>query len=377
MSEFFDKISGFASAFSKKTGEVVDAQKLKAQKRSLEKGNKQDYEDLGRMVYEKYTNGETVSAEASALCDTIRERLGEMDQIDDDLAVLKETGKETTDAMRSNAKEAAGTAGEGAKKAFDKIKEKVAPAVDSLKEKAAPAVDSAKEKIDPVVDSAKEKAGPAFDKAKEKVGPAVEKAKEKIGPAVDTAKEKIDPYVDKAKEKIDPYVDKAKEKIDPYVDSAKEKLDQYVDKAKEKATPVIASIKEKIFKKADAPEEAPAEAPAEVPEAPEAPANRCSRSRSICFISFCFLLSLTQARACIRRKKFHLQHFIIFCSCVFDIFSKILYSSVLYTAFLPSSIDFILPSHFSMISFWIFSLKLLNQYQLRIESNILMILNDM
>ena len=179
MSEFFDKISGFASAFSKKTGEVVDAQKLKAQKRSLEKGNKQDYEDLGRMVYEKYTNGEAVSAEASALCDTIRERLGEMDQIDDDLAVLKETGKETTDAMRSNAKEAAGTAGEGAKKAFDKIKEKVAPAVDSLKEKAAPAVDSAKEKIDPVVDSAKEKAGPAFDKAKEKVGPAVEKAKQK------------------------------------------------------------------------------------------------------------------------------------------------------------------------------------------------------
>ena len=78
MSELFntlkEQIKGFAGSVSKKTGEVVDTQKLKSQIRSLEKGNAQDYEELGRMVFEKYSNGEAVSADASALCETIRER---------------------------------------------------------------------------------------------------------------------------------------------------------------------------------------------------------------------------------------------------------------------------------------------------------------
>ena len=149
MSELFSKlkeqISGLAGSMAKKTGEVVDAQKLKAQIRSLEKGNKQDYEDLGKMVFDKYAKGDAVSAEASALCETIRERLAEIEQIQDDMTVIKETGKETTDTMRGQAKEAADTAGEGAKNAYNAIKEKVGPAVDALKEKAAPAVEKAKD----------------------------------------------------------------------------------------------------------------------------------------------------------------------------------------------------------------------------------------
>ncbi len=62
MKDFFedivDRISDTAETVGKKAGEVVEVQKIKGKIRTLERNNRRDFRDLGRMVYERYKNGE-------------------------------------------------------------------------------------------------------------------------------------------------------------------------------------------------------------------------------------------------------------------------------------------------------------------------------
>lgn len=87
MKDWFDKLnldewgrkisstlSETAESVGKKTEEVMSVQKLKSQIRTLERGNERDFMDLGKMIFEKYKNGDEISGEFVAICEEIGKR---------------------------------------------------------------------------------------------------------------------------------------------------------------------------------------------------------------------------------------------------------------------------------------------------------------
>ena len=82
MKDFFedivDRISDTAETVGKGEGEVVEVQKIKGKIRTLERNNRRDFRDLGRMVYERYKNGEVQEGEFFDLCENISEREDEI-----------------------------------------------------------------------------------------------------------------------------------------------------------------------------------------------------------------------------------------------------------------------------------------------------------
>ena len=62
MADFFEdlgkKITEVADDLGRKAGDTIETQKIKSQIRSLKRANERDYLDIGRMVYEKFQDGE-------------------------------------------------------------------------------------------------------------------------------------------------------------------------------------------------------------------------------------------------------------------------------------------------------------------------------
>ncbi|MEF9915885.1 MAG: zinc ribbon domain-containing protein [Lachnospiraceae bacterium] len=96
MRDFFEdlgkKLSETAESVSKKTEEVVEIQKLKSQIRTMERNNDRDIFDLGKMVFERYNNGEIIDAESKALCEEIFNRDMAMDNYEDQIAQMRGLG---------------------------------------------------------------------------------------------------------------------------------------------------------------------------------------------------------------------------------------------------------------------------------------------
>lgn len=69
-----DRIGETAETVGKKAGEVVEVQKIKGKIRTLERNNRRDFRDLGRMIYERYQKGEIQEGEFFDLCENISER---------------------------------------------------------------------------------------------------------------------------------------------------------------------------------------------------------------------------------------------------------------------------------------------------------------
>ena len=61
------KITDTVDVVGKKTNEVVEIQKLRGQISSLERETAGCYEELGRILFEKYENHEELPEEAEAL----------------------------------------------------------------------------------------------------------------------------------------------------------------------------------------------------------------------------------------------------------------------------------------------------------------------
>ena len=76
--DIVDRISETAETVGKKAGEVVEVQKIKGKIRTLERNNRRDFRDLGRMVYERYKNGEVQEGKFFDLCENISEREDEI-----------------------------------------------------------------------------------------------------------------------------------------------------------------------------------------------------------------------------------------------------------------------------------------------------------
>ncbi len=90
---FFDglgkKITDTVDVVGKKTNEVVEIQKLRGQISSLEKNMDRSYEKLGRLVFEKYQNGEVLTEEERAICEEITGNAVLIDEYENEIAEIK------------------------------------------------------------------------------------------------------------------------------------------------------------------------------------------------------------------------------------------------------------------------------------------------
>ncbi|MDD3139265.1 MAG: zinc ribbon domain-containing protein [Lachnospiraceae bacterium] len=93
MKDFFEdlgrKITKTAENVGKKTDEVVEVQKIKSQIRTLEKTNERDFLDLGKMLYERYKNGEVVDGDCAEICEEMSKREEAIAQLEDQVADAK------------------------------------------------------------------------------------------------------------------------------------------------------------------------------------------------------------------------------------------------------------------------------------------------
>lgn len=74
---------------SKKTEEVVEAQKLKSQIRGLEQNNEVDLCDLGEIIYAKFKEGEEIDEALVAICEEIKDRLVTIEDLEKQVLELK------------------------------------------------------------------------------------------------------------------------------------------------------------------------------------------------------------------------------------------------------------------------------------------------
>ena len=109
MAGFFDdlgkRLSETANDLGKKAEDTLEVQKRKSDIRSLDRANDRDYMDIGKIVFEKYHNGEVVDADMAALCETIDRRNEEVAKIQTEIDRIN--GVATADASEQAADEEA------------------------------------------------------------------------------------------------------------------------------------------------------------------------------------------------------------------------------------------------------------------------------
>lgn len=97
MGDFFEdlgkKITETADMLTKKTEKVMEIQKLQNQIRNLERANERDFRDLGRMVYVAYKTDGDVKEPYRELCENIKQREENIDDMKDQLEELRGSGK--------------------------------------------------------------------------------------------------------------------------------------------------------------------------------------------------------------------------------------------------------------------------------------------
>lgn len=81
MADFFGNLENIgkiitekAEIVTKKTEEAVEIQKIKSKIRGLKRSNERDFQDIGKMVYERFKKNEVVDTAFIELCEAIEER---------------------------------------------------------------------------------------------------------------------------------------------------------------------------------------------------------------------------------------------------------------------------------------------------------------
>ena len=82
-------ISGAADTVSRKTGELVEAARLKNQIFNLEREIKRDYADLGKMIYEQYLESGVVDESLAPICEEITKKEILVEQYESEIECLK------------------------------------------------------------------------------------------------------------------------------------------------------------------------------------------------------------------------------------------------------------------------------------------------
>lgn len=74
---------------AKKTEETVEVQKVKSQIRVLERSNERDFQDIGKIVYERYQKGKVIDTEFIELCEAISTREDSIENYKKQMAEIK------------------------------------------------------------------------------------------------------------------------------------------------------------------------------------------------------------------------------------------------------------------------------------------------
>ena len=82
-------ISEKAEVVSKKTEEAVEIQKIKSQIRVMERNNARDFEDIGKMIYDRFKKGNVVDTEFVELCEAIEDREESIEAYKKQVAAIK------------------------------------------------------------------------------------------------------------------------------------------------------------------------------------------------------------------------------------------------------------------------------------------------
>ncbi len=94
MADFFEdlgkKITEVSDDFGRRAGDTIETQKIKSQIRSLRRANERDYLDIGRMVYEKFRDGELFGTDFITICEAIEKRDEEIEKKESELDKFKE-----------------------------------------------------------------------------------------------------------------------------------------------------------------------------------------------------------------------------------------------------------------------------------------------
>jgi len=95
MADFFSvlgkKISDVAEDLEKKTEDTLEVQKIKSNIRSLKRANERDFIDIGKMVYEKFHDGEISDIDYVTLCEAIEKREEEIARQEEEVKKIKGT----------------------------------------------------------------------------------------------------------------------------------------------------------------------------------------------------------------------------------------------------------------------------------------------
>lgn len=74
---------------SKKTEQTVEIQKIKSRIHTMERNNERDYQDIGKMLYDKFKKGEVADEQFTELCEAIAERDKSIESAKQEVAELK------------------------------------------------------------------------------------------------------------------------------------------------------------------------------------------------------------------------------------------------------------------------------------------------
>ena len=93
MADFFNvlgkKITDVAEDLGKKTEDTVEIQKIKSNIRSLKRANERDLIDIGKMVYDKFHDGEISDIDYVTLCEAIEKREEEIERMEAEVKKIK------------------------------------------------------------------------------------------------------------------------------------------------------------------------------------------------------------------------------------------------------------------------------------------------
>lgn len=183
------KIGETAESFTNKAGEVVEIQRIRNQIHTMERSNDRDFRDIGRMVYDKYKDGEVIDTEMVCICEEIEKREASVEELEQMIADVKGTvncpdcqkplekdmaycpycgakvpGKSEACAEETCEEESCACEQSKVQGACEEVKEAVEDAVEATVEKAEEIVETAAEKAEDAVETAAEKAEETVEK---------------------------------------------------------------------------------------------------------------------------------------------------------------------------------------------------------------------
>ncbi|MDR1017567.1 MAG: hypothetical protein LBM02_02565 [Lachnospiraceae bacterium] len=87
--DFADMVKGKALDVSDKVSDTVEVQKKKYKISSLSRQTDKDFQEIGKLVYEKFKNNEITDDSLITICEGIEDRDNEISEIEEEIEEIK------------------------------------------------------------------------------------------------------------------------------------------------------------------------------------------------------------------------------------------------------------------------------------------------